>query len=185
MQTQRHESDKQAEANLDSMRLDHDNIDDLENIYANTQIYANTNMLAMNDYANANCTTPMGRKPALPPKPSSQANTMKRNRSTTVATVPTVPVPPPPPATHPNGECSARKDPAEMSLKERLALFEQSTQTIKLIATAPKIQASSAPMSLPKKPTPNTVKTTESAAIIHASTVSNEISKSKCRIPIP
>lgn len=175
MLTERHASDKQTEANLDSMRLAQDNSDELENIYANTQIYANTTMLGTTDYANADCTIPVGRKPALPPKPSSQANTMKRNRSSITATLT--------PAerltiSHPNNGNAALKDPAEMSLKERLALFEQSTRTIRPIATATKIHTPSAPTTLPKKQPQHTVRSSDSATIAYA-TISNELSKSK------
>lgn len=181
MVTEQHESDKQTETILDNLRSEQINGDEFENIYANTQIYSNTNVLGTGDYANVNCTIPFGKKPALPPKPSSQANTMKRNRSTTTTTGMTTPLTTGQKAIlHLNSEYSTQKDPAEMSLKERLALFEQSTQTIKPIATASKIQTQLAPMTLPKKQSQqNSVRTpTENAAIIH-STLSNEISKSK------
>lgn len=177
MLNRRHESDKQSETNVDNMRTDHDNSDELENIYANTQIYVNTNMLGTNDYANANCTIPVGRRPALPPKPSSQVHTLKiRNRSTTATATATGRQTMP----RPNNEYPMQKDPAEMSLKERLAMFEQSTRTMKAdgIVIAPKMQTPSAPMTLPKKQSAHAVRTTESAAIIHAN-LSNEFSKSK------
>lgn len=155
------------------MRSAQDNTDELENIYANTRIYANTNMLCTSDYANVDCTIPVGRKPALPPKPSSQANTMKRNRATTTVTAAerrTI--------SHPNNEHAAQIDPAEMSLKERLALFEQSTRNIKPIATATRIHTPPAPTTLPKKQPPHSVRTTDRATIAYA-TISNELSKSK------
>lgn len=175
MLAERHESDKQTEMNLDNMRPDHElTSDELENIYANTQIYMNTNMLGISDYSNANCMNSFRKKPALPPKPSSQVDARKQKRSTTsTAVAPTI--------LHPkNGEHSVLKDPAEMSLKERMALFEQSTRNIRSIETAPRVQIQSAPMTLPKKHSQFSARTTESAAIIHA-TLSNEMSKSKFR----
>lgn len=150
-----------------------DNSDDYENIFANTQIYANTNVLTMSDYANSNCTIPRGRKPALPPKPSSQANTMKRSQSP-------VPIVTLAQSQHPNGEYSMNKDPAEMSLKERLALFEQSTQTMMRFTASPKIQAPSPPITLPKNPSSTPARATSNAAIVHTMTPSFEISKCEC-----
>lgn len=164
--------------------------DEYENVYANTQIYANANTLAAaNDYANANCTIPIGKKPALPPKPSSQANTLKRNRPSTSTTIPATPVMVTSiavaPAMDSINQNSMGKDPAEMSLRERLALFEQSTQRISdPIVAEPRVQIPMPPLPLPKKHLPNS--TTEK---IEYSTVvrgmpSDHLAKSKYRVHV-
>lgn len=173
MPSEWHARDNQTETNTDNTRSVQDNSDELENIYANTRIYANTKMLGTSDYANVDCTIPIGRKPALPPKPSSQANTMKRNRATT-----TVMAAERRTISHLNNEHAAQIDPAEMSLRERLALFEQSTRNIKPIATTTKIHTPPGPTTLPKNQSPHSVRTTDRATIAYA-TISNELSKSK------
>lgn len=84
-------------------------------------IYANSNVIKRNgtmDSSFNNNAIPVGRKPALPPKPSSRAqtNTSKTKQFVQTACAAIVPLLKSPPA---------KRDPAEMSLKERLAMFEK------------------------------------------------------------
>lgn len=90
---------------------------ELEMIYANSIVINGNNDLQYDSHSTKNSSVPFGRKPALPPKPRkcSEANIIK-------------------PGGLVNNACAAifdrkltpiQKDPAEMSLKERLALFEK------------------------------------------------------------
>lgn len=90
-------------------------------------IYANSNVIKRNEGDGLlesslnNNAIPPGRKPALPPKPSSQVQTntskaknfVQSARAAIFVRNPLLRSPP------------GKKDPAEMSLKERLALFER------------------------------------------------------------
>lgn len=164
--------------------------DEYENVYANTQIYANANTLAAaNDYANANCTIPIGKKPALPPKPSSQANTLKRNRPSTSTTIPATPAMitsiAVAPAMDSINQNSMGKDPAEMSLRERLALFEQSTQRISdPIVAEPRVQIPMPPLPLPKKHLPNSTTEKMEYSTVMRGMPSDHLCKSKYRVDV-
>lgn len=84
-------------------------------------IYANSNVIKRNGTVEStfnNNAIPAGRKPALPPKPSSRAqtNTSKTRQLVQTACAAIAPLLKSPPG---------KRDPAEMSLKERLAMFEK------------------------------------------------------------
>lgn len=102
---------------------------------SNETIYANSNAIQMKSIGfkrnELNASIPIGRKPALPPKPSTQVETIKKCISAPIKNgfgfqkpKPKLPM-----------KSTKQKDPAEMSLKERLALFEQN----KNILIVPKV----------------------------------------------
>lgn len=85
-------------------------------------IYANSNVIKRNGCVESsfnNNAIPAGRKPALPPKPSSRVQTngtSKTKQLVQTACAAIAPLLKSPPG---------KRDPAELSLKERLALFEK------------------------------------------------------------
>lgn len=86
-------------------------------------IYVNCNELQPNEIysTGSNNSVPVGRKPALPPKPPnplrlSLVKTM-RNSSITIAN-------------NKKSTTQNKKDPAELSLRERLALFEKNKSSV-------------------------------------------------------
>lgn len=92
-------------------------------------IYANSNVINCNGSdsvsSNQNCAVPSGRKPALPPKPKPpkfELNKSKGFVQTARAAIF-------------DRKSPSNKDPAELSLKERLALFEKNKGIILLPKT--------------------------------------------------
>lgn len=87
-------------------------------------IYANSNVIHQNEINNekivSNNSVPVGRKPALPPKPPNplRLSLLKPKGYSCIAA-------------NRNGELAKIKlDPAELSLKERLALFEKNKDAV-------------------------------------------------------
>lgn len=102
-------------------------------------IYANSNVIKRNgnvESAYNNNAIPVGRKPALPPKPSShaQTNTSKTKQLVQTACAAIVPL-----LKSPLG----KRDPAEMSLKERLAMFEKIGADAKSVSRSVSIKQAS------------------------------------------
>lgn len=132
------DSDFDTEGNILSDRHDDsENIDceKLEIIYANSNIIKRNEGDGLVENTLNNNAVPSGRKPALPPKPSSRIGTaslsilkpkglVQSARAVFFDKSPLLKSPP------------GKRDPAEMSLKERLALFEKNKGSA-LIPKAP------------------------------------------------
>lgn len=100
-------------------------------------IYANSNVIKREPQTICvvkNCAVPVGRKPALPPKPQKifELNITKSKRFVNNACAAIFDRKSPP----------SKKDPAEMSLKERLALFEKNKGIVCVPKATPGITVS-------------------------------------------
>lgn len=109
-------------------------------------IYANSNVLHQNKTIACNNSVPVGRKPALPPKPPNplRLSLVKPKGYSCVAA-------------NSNGKLGKIKmDPAELSLKERLALFEKNKDAV-LVPEALD-NKTEIKISVPNKPVPSNFK---------------------------
>lgn len=111
-------------------------------------IYANSNVIHQSEYivSNNSVPVPTGKRPALPPKPpnSLRLSLLKPKGYSSIAA---------------NGNRKLAKltiDPAELSLKERLALFEKNKEAV--LVPEPLGNKIEIRMSVTNKPVPNNLK---------------------------
>lgn len=127
-------------------------------------IYANSNVIKQNEtYENGshNHPVPSGRKPALPPKPPNALRlSLVKPKGYAAMAIVNRRSPP------------GKKDPAEMSLKERLALFEKNKGAI----VVPKGLHG---LSVPTKQMSNETSHTKSLHVLHTSTLIKTVNQQK------
>lgn len=111
-------------------------------------IYANSNVIQQNEIIVSINSVPVGRRPALPPKPpnSLRLSLLKPKGYSCIAA-------------NSNGKLAKIKiDPAELSLKERLALFEKNKEAVLVGPKALDNNTTENSVSIPNKPVPTNFK---------------------------